>query len=71
MTKLIKYDAPVIKVVSFKVESGFLTSNGQDQTAGTFNFGGTPETGIVTDDPETNKSGLTQYGYDGLFDRRN
>ena len=68
MTKLNKYDSPVIKVVAFKVESGFLTSN-PGQTSGTLNFGGTPETGIVTNDPETNKSGLTQYGYDGLFDR--
>ena len=68
MTKLNKYDSPVIKVVAFKVESGFLTSN-LGQTSGTLNFGGTPETGIVTDDLETNKSGLGQYGYGSLFGR--
>lgn len=67
MTKLINYDAPVIKVVSFKVESGFLASSEGNTNA--FNFGGTPETGIITNTPETNKSGLTKYGYDGLFER--
>ena len=61
------YETPKLTVVSFKVESGFLASSGGNTNA--FNFGGTPETGIITDTPETNKSGLTQYGYDGLFVR--
>lgn len=62
------YETPKLTVVSFKVESGFLESNPYSTTSGV-NFGGTPETGIITDTPETNKSGLTQYGYDGLFER--
>lgn len=61
------YETPKLTVVSFKVESGFLASSEGNTNA--FNFGGTPETGIITNTPETNKSGLTQYGYDGLFER--
>lgn len=66
MRKNKMYQPPVLKVVAFKVENGFLTSNGGQ---GGVNFGGTPETGLITDNPQTNKSGLSRYGYDGLFDR--
>ncbi|MBR3488282.1 MAG: hypothetical protein IKH33_03090 [Bacteroidales bacterium] len=69
MTKLNKYDSPVIKVVAFKVESGFLTSNPNASSESQVSFGGTYETGGVTDDASTNQSGLGQYGYGSLFGR--
>ena len=62
-----KYQSPTVKVVVFEVESGFLGS--RNATSTEVNFGGSYETGIVTDEESTNKSGLTQYGYDNLFDR--
>lgn len=67
MRKNKMYQPPVLKVVSFKVEVGYIYSNAS--TSNQVNFGGTPETGLITDNPQTNKSGLSQYGYDGLFDR--
>ena len=68
MRKNKMYQPPVLKVVAFKVENGFLESNPQGQVGGV-NYGGSPETGIITDDLETNKSGLDQYGYQSLFQR--
>jgi hypothetical protein len=70
MKKNKMYQPPVLKVVAFTVENGFLSSPGTSTSSGV-NFGGTLESGIITDDPGTNKSGLNQYGYDGLFDRTN
>ena len=67
MRKNKMYQPPVLKVVAFKVEIGYIYSNASTSTQ--VNFGGTPETGLITDNPQTNKSGLSQYGYDGLFDR--
>ncbi len=67
MTKMKMYQSPTVKVVAFKVESGFLLSNESSETA--INFGGTYETGGVTDDASTNQSGLGQYGYESLFGR--
>lgn len=70
MRKMKNYEAPTIKVVSFQVEGGFAGSILQNGTAtdGVINFGGTDVTGLVTQDPSTNHSGLGQYGYnEGLF----
>jgi len=66
MRKNKMYQPPVLKVVAFKVENGFLESN-PDGRVGVVNFGGSPETGIITDDPGTNKSGLGRYDYQSLF----
>ena len=65
MRKNKMYQPPVLKVVAFKVEIGFIESSGS--TSNQVNFGGTPETGIITDDPGTNKSGLGRYDYRSLF----
>ena len=62
-----KYEAPVIKAVSFKVEVGAILS-GEGSTSA-INFGGTFATGGVTNDASTNHSGLGQYGYGSLFGR--
>lgn len=64
MTKLNKYDSPVIKVVTFKVEDAFgsMRQNGSI-TNETINFGGTDQTGLMSHDANDH-SGLGQYGYE-------
>lgn len=62
MTKLNKYDSPVIKVVAFKVEDGFGSIVESSSTAESINFGGTSETGLMSHD-SYDHSGLGQYGY--------
>lgn len=69
MKEIKKYEAPVIKAVSFKVEVGAILSGGGSTSA--INFGGTFATGGVTNDANTNHSGLGEYGYGSLFDRNN
>ena len=69
MTKQKMYQSPAVKVVAFKVESGFLLSNRNESTETAVSFGGSYETGGVTNDASTNQSGLGQYGYESLFGR--
>ena len=64
MTKLNKYESPVIKVVSFKVEDGFGSIVQDGEVTNVINFGGTNATGLISHDDLTDHSGLGQYGYD-------
>lgn len=68
MTKLNKYDSPVIKVVTFKVEDAFgsMRQNGSI-TNETINFGGTDRTGWMNNGASGDHSGMYEgYGYNEL-----
>lgn len=67
MTKLNKYDSPVIKVVAFKVEDGFGSIEQNGEATNVINFGGSESTGLISHDTYSDHSGLGQYGYDNTL----
>ena len=56
------YEAPILKVVAFKIENGYGSIVESASDTETITFGGTLETGLMSHSSDDH-SGLGQYGY--------